>query len=349
MLSRQCPFCENVNPPNSKFCNACGVKLHAALCPHCGAVNVLSATVCVSCAAELPDAATVAKTAQAIADADTAGSDAASLVHATAHAEPPLVPLQVPALETVPPLAFSVHFDRDHAVKIDRGPDGRMPLNSHLAELTATRANERRELEFAHTQQLPELTLAANGHVVHPSVPGLDARTAPVALPDRRYRRYATLLGIVAVVAMLAGSAYYLYHAHTLAEMAALIATSRELKGPDTSADAGNNGSEAQRATVADTTGPPAIVTPAERVAGPAGTSPQPAVTANDPRKPRAAGAQIAPAEATATATVSAGATQAKAASPSNEAAPQPLEPCTATVAALGLCTRESPNRKGGP
>jgi hypothetical protein len=55
MSSTQCPFCEHENPRNARFCNACGVRLHAILCPQCQAVNDLAAIACIACGVELLD------------------------------------------------------------------------------------------------------------------------------------------------------------------------------------------------------------------------------------------------------------------------------------------------------
>ncbi len=46
-----CRFCEQPNPPDSRFCNACGGQLNLAPCPHCGAVNDVTATNCHQCSA----------------------------------------------------------------------------------------------------------------------------------------------------------------------------------------------------------------------------------------------------------------------------------------------------------
>jgi hypothetical protein len=55
MHSIKCGFCRHDNPPDSKFCNACGAPLTAAPCPHCGAPNDATATTCQHCGASLPD------------------------------------------------------------------------------------------------------------------------------------------------------------------------------------------------------------------------------------------------------------------------------------------------------
>jgi len=49
MSLNSCPFCEQVNPADAKFCNACGGALHLLPCPRCGAVNDVTATTCYQC------------------------------------------------------------------------------------------------------------------------------------------------------------------------------------------------------------------------------------------------------------------------------------------------------------
>jgi ribosomal protein L40E len=55
--SAACPLCEHVNPPDAKFCNACGTAIDLVPCPGCGAVNDPTATSCHQCAAALPQSA----------------------------------------------------------------------------------------------------------------------------------------------------------------------------------------------------------------------------------------------------------------------------------------------------
>lgn len=45
----KCEYCEHGNPPDSKYCNACGATLTLAPCPHCGAVIEVTATTCYQC------------------------------------------------------------------------------------------------------------------------------------------------------------------------------------------------------------------------------------------------------------------------------------------------------------
>jgi len=49
MSVNSCPFCEQVNPADAKFCNACGGALHLVPCPRCGAVSDVTATTCYQC------------------------------------------------------------------------------------------------------------------------------------------------------------------------------------------------------------------------------------------------------------------------------------------------------------
>ena len=49
MSLNSCPFCEQVNPADAKFCNACGGALHLVPCPRCGAVSDVTASTCYQC------------------------------------------------------------------------------------------------------------------------------------------------------------------------------------------------------------------------------------------------------------------------------------------------------------
>ena len=53
MALTKCKYCEHRNPPDSKYCNACGATLTLAPCPHCGAVNEVTATTCYQCRGSL--------------------------------------------------------------------------------------------------------------------------------------------------------------------------------------------------------------------------------------------------------------------------------------------------------
>jgi Double zinc ribbon len=73
MSVNTCPFCEQINPAEAKFCNACGGALHLAPCPKCGAVNDVAAAQCYQCHARLPGGS-AAKAATPAAPAELPGS-----------------------------------------------------------------------------------------------------------------------------------------------------------------------------------------------------------------------------------------------------------------------------------
>ena len=55
MALTRCNYCEHGNPPDAKFCNACGATLTLAPCPHCGAVNEVTSTACYQCRGSLQE------------------------------------------------------------------------------------------------------------------------------------------------------------------------------------------------------------------------------------------------------------------------------------------------------
>jgi len=263
MFLTQCPFCENVNPPNSKFCNACGVRMHAALCPHCGAVNVVTATTCVSCAAPLietlhtalcPRCGAANEPTATVCDkcaADLGSIPAPAPISAKQPAAPgksapgksvpvkpaPIAPAE-PALtaadddhfaptlldESEASLGYSVHFGRNHTVTLDPRYDVDA---SHLHVPP---------MSVVANAALPVHQSSGNDHFTHsfPFVP----LTEPLAIIDaRRHRRYAVVFG-VAMLAALAGSTYYVYGEHSMARMSSLLASVREPERPEASSDA---------------------------------------------------------------------------------------------------------------
>ena len=48
-----CRFCDHDNPPDARFCNACGSPLYLKPCPQCEAVNDSAALQCYQCGAAL--------------------------------------------------------------------------------------------------------------------------------------------------------------------------------------------------------------------------------------------------------------------------------------------------------
>src|SRR4030095_15361518 len=49
MAFTKCRYCEHRNPPDAKYCNACGATLTLAPCPRCGAAFEVTATSCYQC------------------------------------------------------------------------------------------------------------------------------------------------------------------------------------------------------------------------------------------------------------------------------------------------------------
>src|SRR5262245_50196304 len=52
----KCPRCQQENPPQAKFCNACGLPLEI-FCPACSGANVLGSRFCNECGRSLAAAA----------------------------------------------------------------------------------------------------------------------------------------------------------------------------------------------------------------------------------------------------------------------------------------------------
>ncbi|MGZ5089916.1 MAG: zinc ribbon domain-containing protein [Burkholderiales bacterium] len=55
MFRPRCAFCSHTNPPASKYCTACGARLHVVHCSSCNALNDASARACQQCGVPLPD------------------------------------------------------------------------------------------------------------------------------------------------------------------------------------------------------------------------------------------------------------------------------------------------------
>src|SRR5262245_6813086 len=71
--SAACPVCEHVNPPDSRFCNACGAPLPLVPCHRCRALNEPRAARCHQCDAWWPGKAVVRSSSPTEAP-DAAGS-----------------------------------------------------------------------------------------------------------------------------------------------------------------------------------------------------------------------------------------------------------------------------------
>ena len=77
MRSAACAFCERINPPDSKYCNACGAPLGLVPCVRCGAVNDSTAPKCHQCGAAWPGNTLggLARSSSATEASDAAGSE----------------------------------------------------------------------------------------------------------------------------------------------------------------------------------------------------------------------------------------------------------------------------------
>ena len=76
-FSPPCAFCHHVNPPDARFCNACGSPLHLKPCRQCEAINDQAAKRCYKCGTEdpalvtIPDAAPISLAANSVSTALT--------------------------------------------------------------------------------------------------------------------------------------------------------------------------------------------------------------------------------------------------------------------------------------
>lgn len=91
MLRTECTFCDHANPPQSKFCNACGAPLHLTLCSNCDALNDKTASTCYKCDTALPSSRIEALALAAAAQDDeyfTSGTQIQSNTDSDAPAAP---------------------------------------------------------------------------------------------------------------------------------------------------------------------------------------------------------------------------------------------------------------------
>jgi len=338
MFSRQCPFCENVNPPNSKFCNACGIQLHAALCPLCGAANVVTATNCVHCAEPL-------ESAQAEPGKVVPPAANTLATQRPARRNPAVAAVVEPALS----VGFSVHFDPDHTAKVDRydldavrlsapadvaaGPD--LPVLTNFVPSSPIA-----ELNGWPTQGSETLAYSGLSTQVHQNKP-------PGASVLSRPRRDAALIGTV-VFALLAGLAYVLYREHSRTNMMSLVYANGQLRPSDRSSDA-NAAPRRAAGSVVDTNSAP--LPDAKDSTAAAVSEPLAAAPPASPQAPaEKAGATIdppAPNRPQVASREAAAAVDAALARPKNpnasSARQAPRFDCTEATAALGLCAAPSP------
>jgi hypothetical protein len=331
MAPQQCPFCDRVNPPDSKFCNACGSPLSLMPCPQCGAINDTVATACHQCGTPLPDRAREAFLQRAEGAAVRSdGMDSGP--HATG-----------PETE-----------DRDARLQA-----ARQELRQLLAQIEAagTARNPARESAAVAVR------VAEPRKAVAPPAGGV-ALTKPPAegpRPSVPRRRSGLAVGAVVLVAAVLAAGYYAYRQQQRADALPSAAATGTVQGrPD-----------APAAGVPAREGAPVVPREVEPTAPePTATAtavPEPApAPVQVPARPPVE-AEVAPAAKGGATNAAAGARRTPAATPDAPTAtapaavprPRPSEgeagvvrqvppsgTCTDAIAALGLCTPEPNQRK---
>ena len=308
LRSAGCPFCEQVNPPAAKFCNACGAPMHLVPCARCGAVNdPKAATACYQCGAALPEdrrgePARSSSGAEASAAAGSSASTAQDRMQPIELSPPDGLDRDANLFATLQELQRLV-ASSDSGTGADRpAGNGR----TAVAPLTGMR------------------TYAASA-IAEPEV----IRLAPQATPRRRL---AVITG-VGVLAFLTAAGYYGYQSSTSAP--ALAATSPRAADAKPIAPAPEVSPAAARSgTTPPDEAHPAATPAVARSSGETLTSPRrpapearaTAETVPAPTGPRPSTAGVPPGVI--------------------ERQPPRVGPCTEAVAALGLCAPESVQRR---
>jgi len=306
LRSAGCPFCEQVNPPAAKFCNACGAPMHLVPCARCGAVNdPKAATACYQCGATLPE--------------DRRGESARSSSGAEASAA----------------AGSSAWTAQDRTQPIEQSPPDGLDRD---ANLFAT-LQELQRLVASSDSGAGADRPAGNGRTAVAPLTGMrtyaasaiaEAEAIRPALQVTPRRRRAGMIGVGAL-AVLAAAGYYGYQSSTSAP--ALAATSPRGAEAKPIAPA----AEVSPAAARSGTTPPDEAHPAATPARSSGetlTSPRrpapearaPAETVPAPAGPRPSTAGVTPGVI--------------------ERQPPRVGPCTEAVAALGLCAPESVQRR---
>lgn len=329
--SGTCPLCEHVNPPASKFCNACGAPIHLVRCGRCGAINDPAATnltICQQCAAPLSE-----RRPHGLVRSSSVGE-------ASEAAESGV---QTPKLGTPPiaqPSLDADEFDRDAV----------LARLEHLRELLAHTDPDALAIVGgpASGTASPASASSAAGEK-GPASPPLRARLAGGSWANRIGRRgLAVIVGAVAV-AILAAAGYYGYRERPARDVP---------QGPAARGTVKNGGSVTATGVPVDPSGSaphgvPRVSTPPVAALPPVATDPKPIAPAPDSIATTRGSQTVAPGDAPSPATApvagSSIGTTTVARPRSADAAPGVLErrpphvgPCTDGVAALGLCTPQA-------
>jgi Double zinc ribbon len=374
MRSAACAFCERINPPDSKYCNACGAPLGLVPCVRCGAVNDSTAPKCHQCGAAWPGNTLggLARSSSATEASDAAGSESRT------------------AKDRTPPIAdgldglfrwWSATEASDAAGSEARTAEGG---TQPIAQPSLGADGLDRDAGLFATSQ--ELTLGTHGAIA-------DVRTAVVPLADalRSYpaaaiagsqairvaprivprRGLAVIVGTV-VLAVVAATAYYAYRERPVPDVPQIPAASGAVRDGGSPAATGalvNPSATAGDGVPTASTSALAVTPPIAADAQPIAPAPEAAIRSGTAAPDDARSPATAPlARSSGGTTISARRPGAEARDPSKVAAPVPagvarprsadagpgilerqptrVGPCTDAVAALGLCVPEAIQRR---
>jgi hypothetical protein len=343
MRAADCSFCQHANPPEAKFCNACGAPLYLVPCPHCGAVNETTAIACHQCARKLevradgpaPPAARVLRSAGGGARVLAASApDSLALKPPTSDALDP----DAETFATLQRLRQLLEESDPGAAAGSPGQENPAPPVPHVAR------------EPANPADAPRYPVSA---VTEPTARRHEPRAA-------RRGPLVVVIG-AAALAVLAASAFYAYRWVADTRALPMADKARDAGAPVAAGTIGKADSAAAEAPAGST--PATGVTPAATnpIRGPASTIPpvRPGtVDPGDAKRPETGASARLPAAAAdprrggteardsssgvpAAAPVAAPRSRATEAAAGFELQQPRLGPCTEAMAALGLCTRE--------
>ncbi len=372
MYLTRCAECTHINPPSSLYCNACGLRMQVILCPYCSAANDSEQKRCRKCSAELGDAATdLSKQVQSINVASKPPR-----VRSAALRSPRSAARMFPVLnDELAPRVFAVKADPDGSVYLACRSNAET-----AADLVACRSDAQAGADLPSTPATDDehetvrpwgdaglsaaFAPAANAHRVDP-LPD-SANMAPVtalAARGNAAQRGAKVLIGVGLVAAVAAVSYYALRQAPEIRLTMLPAVGADPSAGATVAEPLPRAGQALSLPAAPVATPtadrapvPAAAVPAPQTTAALATAPVDAVALLPPRPAAVAVTQAGtPPERRVRTTLPSPAAvvaapaplRAGAATAAGERQPAPVgSPCTAAIAALGLCNLESPPRR---
>ena len=374
MYLTRCAECTHINPPSSLYCNACGLRMQVILCPYCSAANDSAQERCRKCSAELGDAATDhSKQVQSIKVAPTPPRLRSAALRAPRSAARVFPVLN----DELAPRVFAVRADPDGSVYLACRSDAET-----AADLVACRSDAQAGADLPSTPATDDehetvrpwgdaglsaaFAPAANAHRVDP-LPD-SANMAPVtalAARGNAAQRGAKVLIGVGLVAAVAAVSYYALRQAPEIRLTMLPAVGADPSAGATVAEPLPRAGQAlslPAASVATSTADrapvPAAAVPAPQTTAALATAPVDAVALLPPRPAAVAVTQAGtpperrvrttlPSPAAVMAAPAPVPLRSGAATAAGERQPAPVgSPCTAAIAALGLCNLESPPRR---